>query len=321
MNLQSFINTLSDPAFWSTKKSIILSAPSMPVTFCAAIIEHLRKNASLPAEYQKLSVSSDTIEGVKSQLQMSFLGSNSWYWLGNISPERETKASGAFIEFIGSYKGPHWICSFVPSTSKYISSKACVVNLPGEVDFPTFKILADFMCPSLDERKIKVAQQLFAAKAYSLDDACMLINYLELMSTKVATESVSYLNKLFGNDENLYYLSEAFFSRDEKKFFAAWQLQAAAYPDIFWITYWSEQIWRAYNTIGYLKTKNFAQAKKASFRLPYSFLNKFWQKTSQQEMAAAYDFLYTVDYKLKTGSTFCNLELFFTSYFARKFES
>jgi hypothetical protein len=62
--------------------------------------------------------------------------------------------------------------------------------------------------------------------------------------------------------------------------------------------------------------KQFVNAKKMSYRLPYSFINKDWQRVQIDELVECYEFLYQIDYAIKTGSTFCSLDLFFAHYFA-----
>lgn len=317
MSLQNVFSCFSDQSFLTKEKNIILTSTIMPSVFCLLLLEKA-KTLTLPAEYKKLSVTPDSYEQIKSALSMAFLGSSSWYWLGNISLERETKQSKLFLDFITNYTGPHWVCSFISSGSKQITGKN-VLTLPQEIDFFTFQKLATFFSPKLDRKKITIAETLFKERNIGLDDACMLINYLELMNSKHTQENNDYLQVVFSSEKKLYDLSELFFEKNSSEFLLAWQQQYHHYPDVFWITFWTEQLWRAHGTIYYLKNKNFAQAKKISYRLPYSFLNNYWQKTQPHEITQAYEFLYTFDFALKNGSTFLGLDLFFTSYFSGKF--
>ena len=53
------------------------------------------------------------------------------------------------------------------------------------------------------------------------------------------------------------------------------------------------------------------EAKKGTYRLPFSFLNKDWQKYSPDSLVAAHDALYRFDYNLKHGGTVNGLELWY----------
>jgi hypothetical protein len=88
-----------------------------------------------------------------------------------------------------------------------------------------------------------------------------------------------------------------------------------SYPQLFWIVFWSEQVWRAHFVVTFLKDNNITQARSMSRRLPFSFIKTLWKKYSLKELAEANSFLYKADYAAKTGSTFCTLDLFFTNHF------
>jgi hypothetical protein len=124
---------------------------------------------------------------------------------------------------------------------------------------------------------------------------------------------------ILGAAPSLSALTEAFFAKDAQRFFSLWSALEKEYPEIFWIIFWSDHVWRAYNVIQFLQEKNFVQAKRMSFRLPYSFINRDWQKNSPSELVQAYQNLYSIDFALKKGSSFTALDLFYVNYFNGKF--
>ena len=70
-----------------------------------------------------------------------------------------------------------------------------------------------------------------------------------------------------------------------------------------------------------MKKNDRVGAKKISYRLPFSFLNRDWRKFSLEELKGAHSFLYTLDYKLKNNCEPGYLDLFYMKLFNQKFNS
>lgn len=321
MHLLNFLTQAQSPSFWQTHPNLCFTGKAYESTWFYMLFEHLRKKNLLSNPYQRLFTDSMEKNVLHGTLGQSILGATSFFWLGEVSDEKETKQSLELIDFLIAYKGPHSIAYFINQSSKALQSKNLeAIILPHEITLAIVIELAQFFGISLDAKKKTLLKNIFSSESsLSLDQACMLIQYLELISTKYIDDYAEMLSSMVGSTPSLNILSEYFFSKNTKAFFATWSKIHASYPDVFWITFWAEQIWKAYFVIDSLKQKNFVLAKKMSYRLPYTFINRDWQKTESQSLINAYNFLYQTDYALKTGSTFYFLDLFYANYFNGKF--
>ena len=169
----------------------------------------------------------------------------------------------------------------------------------------------------INEQKLKViGDKIFFNSSYTLDVACMLMKYFELINVRYADEFNNYLSPILGAQISLYALSDAFFSKKEKLFFDLWQDIDSGYSDMFWISFWSDQVFRAYYVVKFLEQKDFVKAKRSSFRLPYNFMKKDYKQFTLEKLANYYEFLFNIDFAIKKGSSFCSLDLFYLNHFA-----
>ena len=68
-----------------------------------------------------------------------------------------------------------------------------------------------------------------------------------------------------------------------------------------------------------MQKRDVVQAKKMSFKLPFSFIQSDWKRANLQELKQAHQFLCTVDYNLKTGGGDYGLELMYEKFFLGQF--
>jgi hypothetical protein len=320
MDFITFLNTAQNKAWWEEKKNICFSGTTYPITWFTQLFAILNAKNFLPASYQRIHLDALEKKILYATFNQSILGSFSFFWLGDVTEEKETKATQELAQFLFSYKGPHHIAFFMSSDSKSLPKKTETIALPQEVTYEIFIKLIDFFGITLDKKKQTFMSSFFShASGLSLDACCMFMQYLELINTKQLDEHMPYFSHIAGAAPTLSTLSESFFSKNAQRFFSTWITIQKEYPDVFWVIFWSEQIWKAYHVIAYLKEKNFVNAKRMSIRLPYSFINRDWQKANADELVSAYQFLYDIDYAIKTGSTFCALDLFYMNYFSGKF--
>ena len=77
-----------------------------------------------------------------------------------------------------------------------------------------------------------------------------------------------------------------------------------------------------YITMGIMQwwrnTLSHGDAKQISFRLPFTFVQKDWRSYSIRELKNAHQFIYTLDYDFKHGSTMA-FDLFFSKFFSNQF--
>jgi hypothetical protein len=142
----------------------------------------------------------------------------------------------------------------------------------------------------------------------SVDAACLLIRYGMLLGSSVDQFLSQWLPQLISPEQSLFIVSQLLFAKDAKAFFHYWTSIKSEYPDIFWTVYFSEQMWRAAQFVEAATKKS--DVKALSFRLPFSFIKKDWQKTSVLELSKAHQALYEVDHALKNGHGTYSLDLF-----------
>jgi hypothetical protein len=315
INFQTFLQSLHNSEFWNSTPCFYFQGQEFPSLFFASLFELIVKKNILPAPLQRLPLHTTTKAGIQANLAQSFLGSCNFYWLGHL--DESQKWHKEFGNELCLYKGPNVIAFFAQSDLKVSGPGSIqIIQIEPAVNFEQFNLLQAIFGNPLPEKKVLFIKKLFKLQSsISLDTACMLINYIDLISLKMIPQSEKYLLDLVSSQPSLTQLSEYFFAQNPEKFFDLWITLQNDYPDIFWITFWSEQIWRALNVIQYLNKKDFINAKKMSFRLPYSFLKKDWQLYTKAQLAKLFKMLYSADYTLKRGSTFPALDIFYVSHF------
>lgn len=315
MNLQDFLQELHAPDALDTSNVIVFTGSTYPVLFFSLLKNYIEKN--FPSRLRTIDGTSINIEHLKGELSVAFLGSNLFYWVGNLE-DFETKVKKKFIQIAASYEGPH--CLFLFSEKKEfnaeINKKLKLVELPHELTFEEWESFSGYFFPV--KKNSIVLQRIFKKinKSLSLDTACLLAHYSSLISSATLPVFMDqWLESLIAPDKSLFLLSTYFFAKKSKSFFTLWHELKDDYPAQFWIAYWSEQIFRAANFVRLARNQKFLEAKKIGYRLPFSFIKTDWRTISAQDLAQAHNFLYEVDYRLKNGSDDFCLDLFYFNFF------
>jgi len=322
MDFKSFLSGATTKEFWLSKQKFCLQSSVYPVSFMSALFEHTEKLGVLPANLQKISLDSFDKKNYKSLLEQTILGSQTFYWFGDISSEGSDKATKELTAYLLTYAGPNIVGFFISDDAKDAKSgktKDQPITLENSIDLALFETLCNFFGFSFDKKKLDLIKKVFQLNGFlALDTAYMLMNYMELVNAKFIDEFTPYILNLMGTQPSLSQLSESFFAKNSQSFFSIWSKIENDYPPVFWVIFWSEQIWKAYHVIKFLHEKNFINAKKMSYRLPYAFINRDWQKYTLPDLASAYDNLYSIDFAIKRGSNFYSLDLFYSNHFMKK---
>ncbi len=311
MNFIEFISILNDKT----------GSRKLPSVFCfvgkkypALFFYHLRQ-VYKNKEYvmQSLDCEIILVDGAyKSHLEMSFLGSNYFYWLANFS-ELETKQQSLLQSYFEQYEGPHTLHFF---SDKPSSSKMPTIELPQDIDFELFVQLFSLFFPE-QVNKIKSPAILSFFKKYkiiALENACLLMNYALVLGSKIDYSVEELFDALIVPEKSLFTLSSYFFAKQDREFFKLWHTIKDDYGEVFWTTYWSEQLFRAYCFVELMQKKDFAQAKKSAFRLPFSFVQKDWRTINLTELKNAHHQITTIDWHIKNGIS-SYFEHFFLTFF------
>jgi len=319
MQIKEFLSTANNPSFWHSAKTLCFTGAEYPARFFTQLFESVVTAKMLSAPYQRVDAAGREKSELHALLGQSMLGSTSFFWLGNLSEERVSKSATAFKQYAASYTGPHQLAFFIETEHLPTPCSAQIIQLPNMLDQTEFVALAGFLgCPDI-MKKNALFQHLFQQQKQSLDRCLELLDYVTLATVKQTAAFTAYLDTLYENQTTLQDLAECFFAKRDNAFFIRWQALQHHYPPIFWVVFWAEQLWKAIHVTQFMHQKQFVQAKKMSFRLPYSFINRDWQRANVNELVRCHEFLYQIDYGIKTGSTFCSLDLLFVHYFTGAF--
>jgi len=314
MDIISFFSNVGCVDFFQKYKTICFSGSKekCPVLFFSLLLRQLKKNISdsvhtIDCLHQELS-------GVSAKLATSFLGSSTIFLCTN-SGQLKPKKKKQFLEIIKMHRGPNAILFFVDETFACTKNDVdLLIQLPEKINQRLFVKLAAAFSKKISE---KTAALLFGKiAAIDLDVACLLLQYFDLLGKNIDDFAQQWLCKLIEPEHSLQSLSGSFFAKNRKSFFSLWQVLGKEYPAQFWISFWSEQLWRAFYFVQYSKKRQFIDAKRISYRLPYSFVQGDWRRSNVVQLRDAHQLLYDIDCSLKNGGHERALELVYTNFFS-----
>lgn len=277
----------------------------------------LRKHDTAQIFY--LDVAKRTVQEVKAQLETSFLGLQRTYWLGALHQLPKKKAQD-WLVYLHGYQGPNCIVFAIsddlmtPYKKKMGSIEGVVI--PVRITHPMFVQLFTLLVREprpMDKRYIE--QLYMRADKIDLDVACVLMHYIQVLGSKAQEFFAEWLDLLVVPETSLFKLSQYFFAQQKTTFFKVWHTIKDEYPEQFLISFWSEQLWRAFFYCQAMSRRNIADAKKIGYRLPFSFLQKDYRLYKIDQLRQAHQCLYDLDYSLKNGGDPIGLDLFFSRFF------
>lgn len=313
MILSEFLKRLNAGPDFPGLAVIAFQAEAYPAAFFAQMIALLKSKtvvASLDLEQQKLGE-------IKAQLETSFLGSRMIYWVKN-SHDLDAAGKKAWDGYVKTYTGPHCIAyASEKVSSKLTSEHAILVELPEYVDATLYSTLYSAFYPLAPVDQSFVIKIFSISPKVSLDKACQLMAYQPLLGARSEAFFKEWLSKLIAPEKSLFTLSQYLFAKQPKMFLEQWKAIKNDFPDEFWTVYWSEQIWQATLFVTRARSQGIAEAKKAAYRLPFSFINKDWQKYSHESLVQSHQFLTKLDYNLKNSAGTHGLELWFQKFMSK----
>lgn len=299
MELSHYIKKLSSSLEQSDYSVIVFQGQVYPHAFLVQQFDRIKAEQNI--NFKTIEVSTDDF-ALKSQLATSFLGMSCTYWLGDIS-SLKTKQKDDLLQYLAQYQGPHNVMLFLDAkTQLSASASLLIVTIKDKYFMQDAKEL--FMSTDLKEAQ-KIALFLAALykikNSFSLDELCMLRNYQDLISVDAKEFYSSWVTRLVVPDSSLFTLSQLFFEKKQEAFFELWLTMGSLYSEMFWVSFWSDQLYRAYFFIAFSQVDNFAAAKQVSFGLSFSFMKQTYKQYQLQELVAAHDVLYDIDTALKNG--------------------
>lgn len=309
MHITEFLTLIkSAPAQTGASVVYFVSEGPYPAHFFSQLLGWLKARipcVSLDSEQYKLA-------DIKAQLETSFLGSSMFYWVKNID-ELDAATQKAWLSYIKKYQGPH--CVFYWSLMRHESSEGQLsIELPATVDQQLYKTLYTYFYPTSSFDETFVSRLYEQNQKLTLDDVCLLMGYQAVVGRKSENFFAHWLPKLITPEKSLFTLSQHLFARQPALFLQQWKSLKHDFPDEFWVAYWSEQLWQAAFFVMRARQQGYDVAKKAAYKLPFSFINRDWQKYSQESLIDAHQFLYRLDYNLKNSVGSQGIELWYQKF-------
>lgn len=320
MQLSQFFEYLKRTKTLPEGKVFCFSAPTYPLLFFHHLITFLRRNGTA---IETLSCENNDTATIKALLStMSFSG-NITYWLEGFAALAEKKQQ-ELIHYFRTYEGPHRVLFFSDIVSDLVEKTSAndaltSVTLPRTVMLQDFLSIRFLVNEQLHTKSAFASQLTMYSDYLSLDIVCLLAQYELVLGKNADDFFANWITRIIDPTSSLFVLSQHFFGKKLKPFFRQWATISDEYPPTFWALFWADQVWRAYVYCDLMEQKKYAEAKKAQYKLPFSFIQRDWSQYKLLELVNAHQFLTTMDFKLKNGSSEIGLEHFYNQFFENEF--
>lgn len=315
MDLRTFLDQAQEPDFFFAQSVINFSGPSYSLLFFSLLMRRIKE--LLQEKYAVIDIQQTDLEQFKAQASVPFLGQQRFYWCGN-AHALEAKKVKDLLAFISTYNGPHIIGLFSEKAPTGRQKKGhCLVELPTELNKEYIRDLYAYLFPFRSQLSDSSLTAIFKRSGtLDLEVACLLMHYLSLLSSTQVNHFIDeWFDKILVPDKSLFMLSTYLFAQKSKLFFELWRAVEYDYPIQFWLSFWSDQLFRATCFIKLAQKNKFLEAKKIAYRLPFTFIKKDWRNFSPKTLTGAHNFLYQFDYSIKNGGDEVWLDLFYQKFF------
>ncbi|HJM68928.1 MAG TPA: hypothetical protein QGF02_03215 [Candidatus Babeliales bacterium] len=300
-----------DPTWWSSCSLVCFSGTSYPLLFLAAWQQKIKATTS--QRFIVCDITKQDVSTLKGSLGTSFLGESCIYYLGDIS-QLPAKKKEVWELYLSSYTGPHCLI-FFSDKPKLVTknNKAIAVELPEWLNQKEYLEFLKLCWPAQDYARCRFLGNA-VSKQYgriSLDEGYLLGHYGLLLGNNTSEFMDNWVEAIIPNEGSLFELSAALLSGKRNDFLHQYEALKDIYPLPFWISFWSEQLFRAIYYVQYKKENRLSDAKQVGFRLPFSFLQKDWRSASLNKLYRSHDLLYKIDYDFKNGGSEVLLDNFY----------
>jgi len=344
MNLQQFLVSAKDPLFWQNTTVhwfVYKDEEQCPASFFVHVRRMAEMHGGLPVQSLRVE---QGLSAVYAQLQTSFLGASWRYSLSSsLLDAREIRELLSYAE---RYQGPHKLMLFITSEQAQTIKNQTIIQLDEPIDETLCLKLATFLGYTLSLSAQRMVRRLFKEQSrISLASALMIVEYTLLAGASLtgtssaeiqdalnsfdperirqnAAQDVLVEEALFEQirgmlkpDSSLFTVSQLFFAKQPEPFYRYLATIQSVYPEQFWISFWSEQLYRAFFYVTYMKKGNQVEAQKIGARLPFSFLQRDWRKHEPADLASSHAFLYELDAALKKSRGELGFDRFYHNFF------
>lgn len=305
MTVSQFIELIKQSPDLSGSFVCTLQTREVSALFLSQLYARLK---SCSSGYATLDCELMPLDALKGQLEMSFLGNRMVYFVKNVHTLDES-AKKSWESFVKKYEGPHCIVyakvsvraskatavSMQPATS--LSEQTSSLDTSGgsthariavsleQVDIQLYQKLAQFLYPDVLLDTYFLSTLFQHQETLTLDDACRMMAYQATVGRKCEPFFAQWLPRLIVPQKSFFTLSQYLFARKPRLFLEQWNLCKGEYPSEFWIAYWAEQVWQAMLFVQRARAEGVVEAKKSTYRLPFSFLNKDWSLYTPESLS------------------------------------
>ncbi len=243
------------------------------------------------------------------ELSQSFLGTTCVYWCSIPVAVKQSKIRQQAIHFLKQYGGPHTVWTAVSEEQgiEYAGSRRFVIS--ATIRGSETVVCAGILGMERSGAVLDALQLLPTRSMFSLDVVMQMLVHAGYAPVKRHAESIPFLRTLLPSDVTLQSITELFFKSDWPLFFEKWVTVSSMYGDMFWISFWAEQCWRAYWVCWYMQRGQQTRARGMSYRLPPAFMQTGWQKMDIKILYRRYEIFSCFDTRIKHGSFFSMHEI------------
>lgn len=321
MELTEFIKNSSQILQKSEKTILLFQSLHYSHNFFFALFQQVKQSLSQDyTDFKIIDIQSGDF-AYKVQLETSFLGTSCVYFLQGVWGLK-AKQKDDFLTYLAGYKGPHKVIVFIDTKTNFLEKlHTLLIKIKDKYFFEDAKklwVVNDF---DQAEKLVVYLQQLYSLKqSFSLDELFLLKNYQMVISKDEKDFYESWANRLVLPDNFLYMLSQLLFEKKVKEFLRLWFELKDLYSEMFWISFWSDQLYRAYFFIFYTQQENFAAAKQVSFGLSFLFIKQTYKHYQLLELQNFHNALFAVDSSLKNGGNVYQIDQLYINFFASTFK-
>lgn len=320
MELTDFLKQFADdPIGFINQKSVIcfVGSDDYPVLLFNRLMASLKKNSTLLFSY----INGDELSSAQLQLQTLLWGQKALFRIGSISTT-DSAAVRDFYAYLDGYQGPNSVLFFMSSTAY----KECntqrqwlVITVPDQIS-PRLLSLLSVLYPDCSAATMHLFGQRLLSRYpdSSVENALHLLNYATVMTAKNIDQFFDQVAPLLITDiGSLFALSQDLLAQQQKSFFQKWLAIESHYQPVFWISFFSNQLWRAHCFVTLMQNNQPQEAQKVATRtLPFSFMRVDWRKyKSSTKLRDAHHKLIEIDRKFKTVGGNYSFDLFFAEFF------
>jgi hypothetical protein len=321
MQIRPFLEYISRTKQLPQGVVFCFSGREYPLIFFYHLVAFFKKNGVI---VDSLSCVNTDVGSIKALLStMSFSGTT-LYYLENFSTLAAKKQQD-LLEYLRLYTGPHRVILFSDNAPAESSPTALsttgmnIIALPEDIAARDFSLIRFLVNDKPQDKTPFFSQLVIRVDGLSLDSACLFAHYEVLLGKGVDDFFDQWVIHLIEPTSSLFILSQHFFNKKNRYFFRQWSKMSELYLPPFWATFWADQIWRAYVYCDLMRQKKYPEAKKAQYKLPFSFINRDWSSYQLTELRNAHQFLSTLDFQFKNGYSEIGLEHFYAQFFDNKF--